>query len=95
MTKTRTTISLNEPIRLAADQLMALDAFDDFSEWLEHLIRDKWKKEKPGQPMPALKLAVVPHLNAPAKDELKPKPHPAPVSYKARRKRKLSQSEKN
>lgn len=79
MTKIRTTISLNEPVRLAAAQLMLSEAFDDFSEFLEYLIREEWKKKCAGLPLPTGGHDL--RLNAPKHAEVKPPPNPPQATY--------------
>ena len=81
MKKKRTTVSINEPIHSAGLSLMHEDAFDDFSEWLENLIRLKWREKHGAKPFPGLELRG-PQLNEPSHDELLPRPNPPRVSYK-------------
>lgn len=56
MNKKRTTVSLNEPIHNAGLSLMHEDAFDDFSEWLENLIRAKWREKHGAAALPGLEM---------------------------------------
>lgn len=42
--KRRTNITINESIYAKAQELMRLDHFDDFSGFIEQLIRDEWAR---------------------------------------------------
>lgn len=43
--KRRTNITINESIYAKAQELMRLDHFDDFSGFIEQLIRDEWARK--------------------------------------------------